>query len=129
MRLIDFKLLLTQTTLQLKITALSESATAYYLVLPAVQADKLCILEAKSSESGEQLITKAAETSPEGYQRYGIQLTPALAAGETTSLEVLVILSHQHQPLPKRIHQGQKQFMQIHDNHFLLSPYPSVKQV
>ena len=87
------------------------------------------MLEIKSSESGEQLVTKGAEKSPEGYQRYAIQLNPALAAGETTSLEVLVILSHQHQPLPKHIRQGQRQLMQIHDNHFLLSPYPSVKQV
>ena len=98
------------------------------MVLPETTMHQLCVFEVTSSGSGERLTTKAAQTSPMGYQRYAIQL-PALTVGETISLEVLVILSHQHQPHPQSIRQGQKQLMKIRDNHFLLSPYPTVKQV
>lgn len=75
------------------------------------------------------LDVKSAELpdGPNGTKFFSITLLTPLSKGETTTLEVLYILTHSLEPFPVEISQSESQLVYFRDSAILLSPY-HVKQ-
>lgn len=59
---------------------------------------------------------------------YKISLPTALSPGKSVKLDVLTVLTHQLQPFPAQVQQGDKQLVIYRGNHYQLSPYTTARQ-
>lgn len=71
-------------------------------------------LEAKPTEKPE---------APNGTKYYSVSLRNPLAKGETTTLEILYILTQSLEPFPAEIAQSDSQLVYYRDSAIILSPY------
>lgn len=61
--------------------------------------------------------------APNGAKYYTISLIKPLVKGETTTLEILYVLTHSLEPFPVEISQSESQLVYFHDSAIILSPY------
>ncbi|KAG8390614.1 hypothetical protein BUALT_Bualt01G0101800 [Buddleja alternifolia] len=101
------------------------------LAFPPAQFDHLALVKAavtvgkKRKKSYVPLEVNPSEQpeAPNGTKFYAISLLNPLAKGESTTLEILYILSHSLEPFPVEISQSESQFVYYHDSAVVLSPY------
>ena len=70
-----------------------------------------------------------ASTALNGARLYSVLLGAPLKPGETTTLEVLYVLTHTLEPFPAEISQSESQLVYFRDSAVLLSPYHVLEQV
>ena len=70
-----------------------------------------------------------ASTALNGARLYSILLGAPLKPGETTTLEVLYVLTHTLEPFPAEISQSESELVYFRDSAVLLSPYHVLEQV
>jgi len=70
-----------------------------------------------------------ASTALNGSRLYSVLLGAPLKPGETTTLEVLYVLTHTLEPFPAEISQSESELVYFRDSAVLLSPYHVLEQV
>ncbi|KAF6167851.1 hypothetical protein GIB67_027629 [Kingdonia uniflora] len=68
------------------------------------------------------------DDAPNETKFYAISLLKPLNPGETTTLEVLYVLTHSLEPFPAEIKQSESQLVYYRDSAIILSPYPVKEQ-
>lgn len=71
---------------------------------------------------------KEQPDAPNGAKYYSVSLLKPLAKGETTTLEILYILTQSLEPFPVEISQSDPQLVYYHDSAIILSPYHIMHQ-
>ncbi|KAK7279643.1 hypothetical protein RJT34_24699 [Clitoria ternatea] len=110
-------------------------ASEVYLAFSPIEVKHLAIVKAAATSGKRKkktyvpLDVKSAELldGPNGTKFFSITLLTPLSKGETTTLEVLYILTHSLEPFPAEISQSESQLVYFRDSAILLSPY-HVKQ-
>ncbi|XP_027365735.1 dolichyl-diphosphooligosaccharide--protein glycosyltransferase subunit 1B [Abrus precatorius] len=110
-------------------------ASEVHLAFSPTEVEHLAIFKAAATSGKKKkktyvpLDVKSAELpdGPNGTKFFSITLLTPLRKGETTTLEVLYILTHSLEPFPVEISQSESQLVYFHDSAILLSPY-HVKQ-
>lgn len=111
-------------------------ATEVLLAFPPSQFDHLALVKAaatvgkKRKKSYATLEVNPTEQpgAPNGTKYYAISLPKPLVKGETTTLEILYILTHSLEPFPVEITQSDPQLVYFHDSAIILSPYHIIQQ-
>ncbi|KAL8533124.1 hypothetical protein ACS0TY_009392 [Phlomoides rotata] len=106
------------------------------LAFPPTQFDHLASVKAavtfgkKRKKSYAPLETKPTEQpgAPNGSKYYAISLINPLGKGETTTLEILYVLTHSLDPFPVEITQSDSQLVFFRDSAIILSPYHILQQ-
>lgn len=110
-------------------------ASEVHLAFSPAEAEHLAVLKAAATTGKRKkktyvpLDVKSAEIpdGPNGSKFFPVTLLTPLSKGETTTLEVLYILTHSLEPFPVEISQSESQLVYFRDSAILLSPY-HVKQ-
>eukprot|EP00268_Persea_americana_P012576 TRINITY_DN1534_c0_g1_i1.p1 TRINITY_DN1534_c0_g1~~TRINITY_DN1534_c0_g1_i1.p1 ORF type:complete len:495 (-),score=85.33 TRINITY_DN1534_c0_g1_i1:355-1770(-) len=117
-------------TLKAENTGASQ-ASEVLVALPPTQAEHLAVIKAAAIEGKRKKKTvhpldvnpiELADT-PNGAFLYSISLLKPLKTGDTTTLEVLLVLTHSLEPFPKEIGQSESQLVYYRDSALILSPY------
>ncbi|KAL6578076.1 Dolichyl-diphosphooligosaccharide--protein glycosyltransferase subunit 1B [Orobanche minor] len=131
-RQIDLTSQIVRVYLTLKVENIEDDpASRVLLAFPPVQFDHLSMVKAavtvgkKRKKSHVPLEVNPTEQhdAPNGTKYYAISLIKPLAKGETTTLEILYILTHSLEPFPAEISQSEPQLVYYHDSAIMLSPY------
>lgn len=110
-------------------------ASEVHIAFSPTEVEHLAIVRAAATSGKRKkktyvpLDVKSAELpdGPNGTKFFSITLLTPLSKGETTTLEVLYILTHSLEPFPVEISQSESQLVYFRDSAILLSPY-HVKQ-
>ncbi|GLT70142.1 hypothetical protein SLA2020_422390 [Shorea laevis] len=113
----------------------TEPASEILLAFPPTQVNHLASVEALATTGKRKkktyvpLIVTPTELpdGPNGTKYFTISLANPLNSGETTTLEVLYLLTHSLEPFPAEISQSESQLVFYKDGAMILSPY-HVKQ-
>ncbi|KAM7264336.1 hypothetical protein ACFE04_002019 [Oxalis oulophora] len=111
------------------------SVSEILLAFPPTEADHLALVKAsvvsgkKKKKAYVPLVVnpKDQTDAPNGAKVFEISLINPLASSETTTLEILYLLTHSLEPFPAEISQSESQLVYYRDSAILLSPY-HVKQ-
>lgn len=131
-RQIDLTSHIVRVYLTLKIENTGDSLAAEVLLaFPPAQFDHLASVKAalavgkKKKKSYAPLEAKPTEKpeAPNGTKYYSVSLRNPLAKGETTTLEILYILTQSLEPFPAEIAQSDSQLVYYRDSAIILSPY------
>ncbi|WOL12949.1 hypothetical protein Cni_G21718 [Canna indica] len=122
-------------TLKVENTGASE-ASDILLAFPPTEAEHLAILKASTAEGKRKKKTYVplsvgsveSADAPNGAQLHAVQLRSPLQSGETTTVEVLYVLTHCLEPFPAEISQSESQFVYYRDSATILSPYQIKEQ-
>ncbi|CAJ1976751.1 unnamed protein product [Sphenostylis stenocarpa] len=135
-RRIDLTSHIIKVYLTLKVENLGTSAASeVHLAFSPTEVEHLATLKAAATSGKRKkktyvpLDVKSAELpdGPNGTKFFSIALLSPLSKGETTTLEVLYILTRSLEPFPVEISQSESQLVYFRDSAILLSPY-HVKQ-
>ncbi|KHN17143.1 Dolichyl-diphosphooligosaccharide--protein glycosyltransferase subunit 1 [Glycine soja] len=135
-RRIDLTSHIIKVYLTLKVENLGTSpASEVHIAFSPTEVEHLAIVKAAATSGKRKkktyvpLDVKSAELpdGPNGTKFFSITLLTPLSKGETTTLEVLYILTHSLEPFPVEISQSESQLVYFRDSAILLSPY-HVKQ-
>ncbi|KAG5075393.1 hypothetical protein JHK84_056624 [Glycine max] len=135
-RRIDLTSHIIKVYLTLKVENLGSSPTSeVHIAFSPTEVEHLAIVRAAATSGKRKkktyvpLDVKSAELpdGPNGTKFFSITLLTPLSKGETTTLEVLYILTHSLEPFPVEISQSESQLVYFRDSAILLSPY-HVKQ-
>ncbi|RZB44534.1 Dolichyl-diphosphooligosaccharide--protein glycosyltransferase subunit 1B isoform C [Glycine soja] len=135
-RRIDLTSHIIKVYLTLKVENLGTSPTSeVHIAFSPTEVEHLAIVRAAATSGKRKkktyvpLDVKSAELpdGPNGTKFFSITLLTPLSKGETTTLEVLYILTHSLEPFPVEISQSESQLVYFRDSAILLSPY-HVKQ-
>ncbi|MED6136973.1 Dolichyl-diphosphooligosaccharide--protein glycosyltransferase subunit 1B [Stylosanthes scabra] len=135
-RRIDLTSHIIKVYLTLKVENLgTSSASEVHLAFSPAEAEHLATVKAAATSGKRKkktytpLDVKSAELpdGPNGTKFFTVTLLTPLNKGETTTLEVLYILTHSLEPFPVEISQSESQLVYYRDSAILLSPY-HVKQ-
>lgn len=130
-----------QLTLTVKNTG-SAALTQYLLAVPGDKAHRLAFIEAQQGKSKlvpvETTVTGlpsiSAATNAEGSAAlknasfFAVSLSPALAAGSSIELKVLMVFTRTLRPYPESIEQADQQYVLWEDSSVFFSPYASASQ-
>ncbi|KAL8051764.1 hypothetical protein ABFX02_06G170000 [Erythranthe guttata] len=131
-RQIDLSSHIVRVYLTLKVENIEDApASKVLLAFTPTQFDHLSLVKAaitfgkKKKKSYVPLEVSPTElpNSPNETKYYAISLVKPLAKGETTTLEILYILTHSLEPFPVEISQSESQLVYYHDSAVILSPY------
>ncbi|KAI3470475.1 hypothetical protein Pfo_027138 [Paulownia fortunei] len=131
-RQIDLTSHIVRVYLTLKVENIEDApASKVLLAFPPAQFDHLSLVKAavtvgkKRKKSYVPLEVNPTEQpdAPNGAKYYAISLINPLVKGETTTLEILYILTHSLEPFPVEISQSESQLVYYHDSAIILSPY------
>ncbi|KAK4403889.1 Dolichyl-diphosphooligosaccharide--protein glycosyltransferase subunitB [Sesamum angolense] len=129
---IDLTSHIVRVCLTLKVENIEDDpASTVLLAFPPAQFDRLALVKAvvtvgkKRKKSYVPLEVNPTEqpSSPNGTKYYAISLLKPLLKGETTTLELVYILTHSLEPFPVEISQADSQLVYYHDSAIILSPY------
>ncbi|CAA0806365.1 Dolichyl-diphosphooligosaccharide--protein glycosyltransferase subunit 1B [Striga hermonthica] len=137
-RQIDLTSHIVRVYMTLKVENIGDDpASKVLLAFPPSQFDHLSLVKAatnvgkKRKKSFVPLEVNPAEQSqpdsPNGTKYYAISLLNSLPKGETTTLEILYVLTHSLDPFPVEISQSESQLVYYRDSAIILSPY-NIKQ-
>lgn len=101
------------------------------LAFPPTQVDRLAVVKAaatvgkRKKKSYLSLDVNPTELpdAPNETKYFSISLPNPLGTGESTTLEVLYILTHSLEPFPAEISQSESQLVYYRDSAIILSPY------
>jgi oligosaccharyltransferase complex subunit alpha (ribophorin I) len=136
-RRIDLSSQIVKVFLTLKVENTGKtSASEVLLSFPPTEADHLALVKAvavvgkKKKKAYPSLDVKPTERTdaPNGAKFFAISLINPLVHGETTTLEVLYMLTHSLEPFPAEISQSESQLVYYRDSAIVLSPYHVKKQ-
>ncbi|KAL0340729.1 UNVERIFIED_CONTAM: Dolichyl-diphosphooligosaccharide--protein glycosyltransferase subunitB [Sesamum radiatum] len=131
-RQIDLTSHIVRVYLTLKVENIEDDpASTVLLAFPPAQFDRLALVKAvvtvgkKRKKSYVPLEVNPTEqpSSPNGTKYYAVSLLKPLLKGETTTLELVYILTHSLEPFPVEISQADSQLVYYHDSAIILSPY------
>ncbi|GKU91699.1 hypothetical protein SLEP1_g5532 [Rubroshorea leprosula] len=109
----------------------TEPASEILLAFPPTQVNHLASVEALATTGKRKkktyvpLIVTPTELpdGPNGTKYFTISLANPLNSGETTTVEVLYLLTHSLEPFPAEISQSESQLVFYKDGAMILSPY------
>ncbi|GLT88855.1 hypothetical protein SLE2022_068640 [Rubroshorea leprosula] len=109
----------------------TEPASEILLAFPPTQVNHLASVEALATTGKRKkktyvpLIVTPTELpdGPNGTKYFTISLANPLNSGETTTVEVLCLLTHSLEPFPAEISQSESQLVFYKDGAMILSPY------
>ncbi|CAN6191088.1 unnamed protein product [Urochloa humidicola] len=126
-------------TLEVENSAAASDASQVLLAFTPWEVKHLAFIEAtrvdgKHRKKAHELLRVEASdlpATPNGVRFYSALLSTHLKPGESTTLEVLYVLTHVLDPYPARIvsQSEPRQLVYYHDSAVLLSPYHVVEQV
>ncbi|OQR79889.1 dolichyl-diphosphooligosaccharide--protein glycosyltransferase subunit 1 isoform 1 [Tropilaelaps mercedesae] len=100
----------------------------YYFAVDPAEVEHLSYISA-TSEAIPLAVVQDKAISLSNAVLYTITLPTALSPGKTVKLDVVTVLTHQLQPYPAQLEQGEKQLVIYRGNHYQLSPYISARQI
>ncbi|GAB2286847.1 Dolichyl-diphosphooligosaccharide--protein glycosyltransferase subunit 1B [Dionaea muscipula] len=115
-------------TLKVKNTGTS-SASQVLLAFPPYQVDNLALLKAAASVGKKKKKYPSLDVNPKfpdgpnGTKYFAIDLLKPLGSGESSTVEILYILTHLLEPFPAEISQSEHQLVYFRDSAVILSPY------
>ena len=109
----------------------STPASEILLAFPPTQVDHLATVEALTTKGKRKKTTLARlevkptelPDAPNDSKYFTIYLVNPLNSGESTTLEVLYVLTHSLEPFPAEIGQSESQLVFYRDSALILSPY------
>ncbi|RLM84856.1 hypothetical protein C2845_PM04G29580 [Panicum miliaceum] len=125
-------------TLKVENAPSASDASQVLLAFTPTEAQHLAIVKATRAEGKRKKKTYVplsveasdlASTALNGARLYSVLLGTPLKPGETTTLEVLYVLTHTLEPFPAEISQSESQLVYFRDSAVLLSPYHVLEQV
>ena len=88
--------------------------------------------EGKGKTKGARASLPIEASKPEGMapslEFYSITLPNGIAKGETLTLDILAVFTHNLKPFPEKVTQGDFQLVLFQDSAYYLSPYPVESQ-
>ncbi|TYH73461.1 hypothetical protein ES332_D05G331000v1 [Gossypium tomentosum] len=131
-RRIDLSSHIVKVFLTLKVENAGSTPTSEVLLaFPPTQADHLATVEALVTKGKRKKTTlvrldvKPTELpdAPNDAKYFTIYLANPLKSGESTTIEVLYLLTHSQEPFPAEIAQSESQLVYYRDSALILSPY------
>ncbi|KAI4302321.1 hypothetical protein MLD38_038081 [Melastoma candidum] len=131
-RRIDLTSHIVKVYLTLKLEGIGTSSVSEVLLaFPPTQANHLALIKAQAAVGKRNKKTyvpldvkpKELPDGPNGTKYFSIYLLDLLNPGETSTLEILYMLTHSLEPFPLEISQSESQLVYFRDSAFILSLY------
>ncbi|CAL1374267.1 unnamed protein product [Linum trigynum] len=131
-RRIDLSSQIAIVFLTLKVENTGKAAASEVLLsFPPTEADHLAEVKAQAASGKKRKKTHVpldvkptdVPDAPKGAKCFRIALLNPLSPGETSTIEVLYMLTHSMEPFPAEISQSEPQLVYYRDSAYILSPY------